>query len=434
MSSKKKLYTIRIEKIDNWEYPIIKLLYSFPRIYQPLIDSLDLVYPGLNKYLVKLNKIGFLDYQDGIIYNSRTGKKVDKKIKPQRRFKLTNKGKSFLADIKNDSRILTDYYPKIKLRNINNIINFLDVLNLDDNISNQGISLSFVSKKFNIPIKNVRYWTKIFSKNGFIKLLPNKISDAREIIPPHFRVNNKFTKHLKYILKNLENGEFFIKELKLDRRKYLLDVNPARIGITGATDYDHDIEVQKVLAKFILSSNIINPMNITAEPKFKIKIDKINGKIICVDNSSNHIYYQPDAFYNETIDSIKYYSILEFERFQNRRDGWLHIEKFLAYVYQNLYIFEGAIIRFVVSSEKRLKSYVDLLEGFAHYINENPTRIPNNKIIFSVTSLERIEKSKNALDSSNWFWIAINIDKSDKKEIIIHDENTTPYKSYFGKQ
>jgi len=434
MNSKKKFYTIGIEKIDSWEYPIIKLLFSFPRIYEPLIDSLDIVYPGLNKYLAKLKKIGFLDYQKGIIYNSRIDKKVDKKIKPQRRFRLTNKGKSFLENIKIDSRILTDYYPKIKIRNINNIINFLDILNLDDNISNQGISLSFISKKLNIPIKNVRYWTGIFSKKGFIKLLPNKISDAREIIPAHYRVNNKFTKHLKYILKNLENGELFITELKLDRRKYLSNINPARIGITGATDYDHDIEVQKVLAKLILSSNIINPMNIISEPKFKIKIDKINGKITCVDNSSNHIYYQPDAFYNEIIDNIKYYSILEYERFQNRRDGWLHIEKFLAYVHQNLYIFEGGIIRFVVSSEKRLKSYVDLLEGFTHYINENPKRMPNNNIIFSVTSTERIEKSKNALDSSNWFWIAINPEKSEKKEIIIHEENNTPYKSYFGKQ
>jgi hypothetical protein len=434
MSNKNKSYTIRVEDIDSWEYPIIKLLYSFPRIYQPLIDSLEVVHPGLSKYLSKLKKLGFLDYQKGIIYNSRTDKKVDRKNKPQMRFRLTNKGKSFLLDIKNDSRILTDHYPKIKERNINNIINFLSILNLDDNISNQGLSLSYISKKLNIPIKNVRYWTDIFSKKGYIKLLPNKISDVREIIPAHYRVNKKFTKHLKHIINNLDNGEIYKKELKLDRKKYLLNINPSRIGITGATDYDHDIEVQKVLSKFILSPNIINPMNISAEPKFKIKIDKLNGKIVCVDNSSKYLYYQPDALFNERIDEMKYYSILEFERFQNRRDGWLHIEKFLAYIHQNIYIFEGSIIRFVVSSEKRLKSYVDLLEGFAHYISENQIQAPNNKIILSVTSFDRINNSINSLDSNNWFWIEINADKSDKKEIIIHDENNTPYKSYFGKQ
>lgn len=164
MSNKNKSYTIRVEDIDSWEYPIIKLLYSFPRIYQPLIDSLEVVYPGLSKYLSKLIKLGFLDYQKGIIYNSRTDKKVDRKNKPQMRFRLTNKGKSFLLDIKNDSRIMTDQYPKIKERNINNIIKFLSMLNLDDNISNQGLSLSYISKKLNIPIKNVRYWTDIFSK------------------------------------------------------------------------------------------------------------------------------------------------------------------------------------------------------------------------------------------------------------------------------
>jgi hypothetical protein len=169
------------------------------------------------------------------------------------------------------------------------------------------------------------------------------------------------------------------------------------------------------------------------EPKFKIKVNKNLNAYISSKDGNNILYYQPDALFFEYIDNTRFFSILEFERYQNRKDGWIHIEKLLCFAHQNLLPFEGIILRFVVGSEKRLNSYLDLLEAFAHYISINTDKIPNNKIIFSLATTERIYYANDALDDNNWY--RINIIGSDNavKNIAIHEQSSSPYSNYFGK-
>jgi hypothetical protein len=319
-------------------------------------------------------------------------------------------------------------------RNYNNISKILISLYLQDTHARFGISITHLASLTKMPTKTVRYWVDVFIKDGYIRKLDRKVSDTRSVIPAHYRVNKLFVKQLSSILESVEDGEVLKKELKLDRGRFLKDINPLRVGISGATDYDHDVDTQIIISNLILSKNIQNNLLFKIEPKFPLYIEKNNNDYIFKKISNNKIYYQPDAQFIETIDGANYWSILEYERYQNRRDGWSHLEKFIGFVYINALQFEGGIIRFVVNSESRLKSYVKLIEAFADYLVTNKEFCPENDIILAVTTFDTILSAKDPLDSKNWYRIIIPKNQSDDKKILFHTEKSSPYNIYFSRK
>lgn len=429
-----KVESFGFENKDPWTLPIIKLMFSLPRLYKPLALSFEKVYPGTIKYLKFLVKLGFIEYQDDIIIDTKTGKVKNKQSKPQSRYKLSSKGITFHKLVESDIRHLSDKYPKMLARNYNSITKILTGLYLKDTHARFGISITHLVSLTKMPTKTVRYWVDVFINDGYIRKLNRKVSDTRAVIPAHYRVNKLFVKQLASILESVENGEILKKELKLDRGRFLKDINPMRVGISGATDYDHDVDTQIILSKLILSRNIQNNLLFRIEPKFPLYIEKYNNDYIFKKISNNKIYYQPDAQFIETIEGSNYWSVLEYERYQNRRDGWSHLEKFIGFVYINALQFEGGIIRFVVNSESRLKSYVKLIEAFADYLLTNNENSPENDIILAVTTLEIITSSKDPLDSKNWYRITIPKNESSVKKILYHTEKSTPYNIYFSRK
>ena len=194
------------------------------------------------------------------------------------------------------------------------------------------------------------------------------------------------------------------------------------------------MDTQIIISNLILSKNIQNNLLFKIEPKFPLYIEKNNNDYIFKKISNNKIYYQPDAQFIETIDGTNYWSILEYERYQNRRDGWSHLEKFIGFVYINALQFEGGIIRFVVNSDSRLKSYVKLIEAFADYLVTNKEFCPENDIILAVTTLDSILSAKDPLDSKNWYRIIIPKNQSADKKILYHTEKSSPYNIYFSRK
>ena len=429
-----KLESFGFENKDPWSLPVIKLMFSLPRLYNPLALSYEKVYPGTIKYLKYLVKLGFLDYQNDIIIDTKTGMPKSKQSKPQSRYKLSSKGINFHKLIESDIRHLSDKYPKMLTRNYNNISKILTSLYLQDTHARFGISITHLADLSKMPTKTVRYWVEVFINDGYISKLNRKVSDTRAVIPAHYRVNKLFVKQLVSILETIEGGEVLKKELKLDRGRFLKDINPMRVGISGATDYDHDVDTQVILSNLILSKNIQNNLLFRIEPKFPLYIEKNNNDYVFKKINHNKIYYQPDAQFIENIEGVNYWSILEYERYQNRRDGWSHLEKFLGFVYINALQFEGGIIRFVVNSESRLKSYVKLIEAFADYLVTNKEFCPGNDIILAVTTLDNILSAKDPLDSKNWYRIVIPKDISTEKKILYHTEKSTPYNTYFSRK
>jgi hypothetical protein len=429
-----KVESFGFEDKDPWSLPVIKLMFSLPRLYKPLVLSFEKVYPGTIRYLKFLVKLGFIEYQDDIIIDTKTGKPKKKQSKPQSRYKLSSKGITFHKLVESDIRHLSDKYPKMLSRNYNNISKILISLYLQDTHARFGISITHLASLTKMPTKTVRYWVDVFIKDGYIRKLDRKVSDTRSVIPAHYRVNKLFVKQLSSILESVEDGEVLKKELKLNRGRFLKDINPLRVGISGATDYDHDVDTQIIISNLILSKNIQNNLLFKIEPKFPLYIEKNNNDYIFKKISNNKIYYQPDAQFIETIDGANYWSILEYERYQNRRDGWSHLEKFIGFVYINALQFEGGIIRFVVNSESRLKSYVKLIEAFADYLVTNKEFCPENDIILAVTTLDTILSAKDPLDSKNWYRIIIPKNQSDDKKILYHTEKSSPYNIYFSRK
>ena len=194
-----KVESFGFENKDPWTLPIIKLMFSLPRLYKPLALSFEKVYPGTIKYLKFLVKLGFIEYQDDIIIDTKTGKVKNKQSKPQSRYKLSSKGITFHKLVESDIRHLSDKYPKMLARNYNNISKILIGLYLQDTHARFGISITHLAYLTKMPTKTVRYWVDVFIKDGYIRKLDRKVSDTRSVIPAHYRVNKLFVKNASSI-------------------------------------------------------------------------------------------------------------------------------------------------------------------------------------------------------------------------------------------
>src|SRR5690606_10777835 len=107
--------------------------------------------------------------------------------------------------------------------------------------------------------------------------------------------------------------------------------------------------------------------------------------------SGRDIYYQPDAQYREYTESGLARSLLEYERYQTRRDGWGHIERFCGWLYTSVPAFEPVVLRFVVDSVHRARSYTELIEAFVDWQMRRPElTIPHN-VTLAVASAGDLE-------------------------------------------
>lgn len=430
-----KSETFGFDKDSAWALNALRLLFSVPRAYQPLVSAWNFKYPGTTKSLEKLREMGFISYQPSVLVDTRTGLVSDKLSSPVSRYKLNSKGKALYNSAYTDIRVLHDQFPRLTMQNASKVLGLLGQFNLDVSTGKFGQSIPSALSNLDLPERSARWWVSHFIEKGYMVELAEKVADVREIIPAHYRVNRLLCTQLKDVIEAFPDTAppSLAIEFRLNRTRFLEDIDPSRVGISGATDFDHDVQCQNLLAAIIKSPKCALGGIFSVEPRILLRTAMGSTPWKFTDNGTNQVFYQPDAEIREREGiGIPSRSIIEYERFQSRRDAWSHIERFLGWLHLKSLPMEPAVLRFVVDSDSRARSYVELIEAFADWSLDNQSNIPANNVTLAVSTLDRILKADDPLESKNWFRVSIKGSKDIKITPLLHDTNDSPYDSYFS--
>ena len=92
------------------------------------------------------------------------------------------------------------------------------------------------------------------------------------------------------------------------------------------------------------------------------------------------------------------------------------------------------MLRFVVDSTRRERTYVQLIEAFADYALDHPDRLPANRITLAVSSVPRISAAPDPLDDSAWFRVAVPKGSTTVRPTpVLHPPHDSPYNDYFAR-
>ena len=412
---------------------VLRLLYSAPRVYKPLLNAWATKHPETSNIIKAMVEMGLVDRQDRIVADTLQRKTTYKSTRSVTRYVLTSKGKRLLKNTKEDTRTLSKNFKKITKAQENKLIKLLEVLSESNTKSINGLSIPYMISKTDMAPRSLRWWVVKLKNDGYITTKPHKQADIREVIPMHYRPTKNLSKKVKDLINDGILPVTLIHELKLNRTRYLSDINPSRLGLSGATDYDHDIQTQKILAKMLLSPKSAANGIFVIEPRLTLNVNKNKIPHAFNNESRDSIFYQPDAETREVHNGNPVRVAVEYERFQSRKDAWSHVERFLGWLHLKAQPQEQAILRFVVENDKRLTAYVNLIEAFVDSCLDNPQRVPLNDITLSVTTVDRVLTSTDPLSDLNWHRIKLPQSAETLREPVIHDEKSSPYHDYFAR-
>jgi hypothetical protein len=427
--------TFGFDSDKPWALDAMRLVFQVPRAYQPLVDAWDLRHPGSSKALLKLKQMGFVEYQPAIIIDTRSGELADRISSPLPRFRTTSKGHRFAQEVHADPRVLNDSYPRLTRASSGKVAALLLAFDLDGSHSRYGLSVPHATAITGLPERSTRWWVRKLTADGHLKELSLRIPDVREVVPAHWRPTRMLARQLQDVLEEFATHQAgaLKAEFRLARSRFLGPVDPARVGISGATDFDHDVECQRILAALLHSPRCVDETVFNVEPRLVLETDTDVVPWQFKTGAVGHVFYQPDAELRERDDQAVLWSVVEYERFQSRRDAWSHIERFLGWVHLRALPFESAVLRFVVDSESRVRSYVELIEAFADHALDNPDVLPANRITLAVSSIDRVLTATDPLDPRAWFRIALPVGETQDHQPVLHDTKRSPYDDYFGR-
>lgn len=427
--------TFGLDTRKPWALNTLRLLFNVPRAYAPLVDAWDRRHPGTRRTLDRLVELGFVAHQGPVIVDTRTGRLAAVASRRVTRYRCTSKGARLTAAVVEDSRVLEDEFPRTAGVNTTGIIRLLQAFNLQDSHAKFGLSAQHAGQLSGLPHSNVKWWIRRLVAGGYLKELPEKLADVREVIPAHWRVTRALVRQLAEVIDAFDTAPASLKvEFRLGRSRFLADIDPARIGISGATDYDHDIECQRILGALLTSPKCASDAIFAVEPRFLLALDTTARPWTFHHDAVGSLPYQPDAELRERDSDGVRRAVLEYERFQSRRDAWNHIERFLGHLSLTTLPFEAAVLRFVVDSKPRERGYVELIEAFCDYALDHPDRMPPNPVTLAVSSTPRVLAAADPLDARAWFRIALPTGGSDTaRRPVLHPAEASPYDEYFAR-
>ena len=332
--------------------------------------------------------------------------------------------------------MLEDRFPQLSLDNIEGVVRLLDALDLADSHARYGLSSAHALSISGLAERTGRWWIQRLYSQGYLRKLPEKLADAREVVPEHWRVTRALLRHVQAVLDAYpESGwSHLTSELRLGRSKFLPDINPARIGISGATDYDHDVTCQRVLSAMVRSPRFAPGGVFIVEPRVNLHLDDSSSPWGFDEVGQARAAYLPDAELRERQPDapIVVRSVLEYERYQSRRDAWSHVQRFLGYLHTRTLPYEPAVLRFVVDSPPRRRAYIELIEAFADYVLDKPHEVPGNKVTLAVSDVDSVLAAPDPLDDRAWARIVLSRGEDGLvRRPVLHPPQASPYDDYF---
>jgi hypothetical protein len=431
--------TFGLDTDESWALDALRLVFHVPRAYAPLVKAWDARHPGTKKALERLVDMGFVEYQGPVVVNTRTSEIASRPSAPLPRYRTTAKGHRLHELVKDDVRVLEDTFTRLTPNCTAKVARLIDALDLEDSHARYGLSVPHATALSGLAERSGRWWVRHLEEAGYVRKLEERYADTREVVPAHWRVTRLLCRQLSDVIDAFPERrlDLYRVEFRLKRSRFLSDIDPARVGISGATDFDHDVECQRILAAMSTSERCAIDGIFTVEPRITLGVHDHKPRPWRLENGApGTLFYQPDAEIREVGEPGQglLRSVVEYERFQTRRDAWNHIERFLGYLHLVAHPSEDAVLRFVVDSESRVRSYVQLIEAFADHSLDHTERMPRNNVTLAVSSVQRVLEAADPLDPRAWFRIDLPANGSDTaSEPVLHAADDSPYDDYFSR-
>lgn len=427
--------TLGFDGPNPWSLPALHLLFSAPRVYEPLVVGWERRHKGTRRALDRLVGMGFVAYQPPIIMNTVTGEVAERVGRPATRYRATAAGLRLLEAIADDSGVLQEFTPKTSPKNRLGVQRLLEAVAIDSTVAPDGVSAAYAAQQAGMSERTARWWLGRLVEKGVVRELDRMVADTREVIPAHWRATRLLARHLTDIANERElpgAPGSLVTEFRLQRSRFLGDIVPERVGLGGATDYDHDVGTQEVVSELLRSPRFQANGIFVVEPRFAVPIFDDRYPWEFHPAGTSKLYYQPDVEYREMGRNGIRRAILEYERYQTRRDGWEHLERFLGWLRCNVLPFESAVLRFVVASQQRARSYTELIEAFADWLMRRPDLRPVQEVQLEVISRPQLAKLEDTLDERGWYRISLpRYQGEGKPRALLHPESKSPYDEYF---
>jgi hypothetical protein len=400
--------TFGFDTAHPWAYPAVRLLMVTPRAYQPLVDAWERRYPGTRKALSRLVDLGFVDHQPRLVINTRTGAVADREAPAVDRFRLSARGRRLKADVDDDLRALEDHFTNLTEANVKNVARLLAAFDLDGSHAKYGRSAASAVAETRFSDRSGRWWVRRLCATGHLTELDFRLADTREVVPAHWRTTRRLCRQLREVLEVFSDEAAATSAAwRLGRTRFLDDLDPARVGVSGATDFDHDVDTQRVLADLLRSPAALTDHRFVVEPRLQAAADTASAPWTFTPSGADTVFYQPDAELLERRGGHIWRTVVEYERYQTRRDAWSHIERLLGDLATRSLPFESAVLRFALDGESRVRSYVKLIEGFAAYSLDHPQVMPPNRVLLMVSSAQRLARAADPLADAVWYRIPV---------------------------
>lgn len=432
-SLRQRSETFGLDTDQSWALPALRLLFSTPRVYAPLARAWDTRYPGTLQALERLTQSGFVDYQGPVIIDTRTGELRDRASRSVARYITTAKGRRLLADAAEDLRVLADHFPRLTDENTVALLRLLHAYCLEGSHARLGMSAQAATEASGLAGRTGRWWSARLLEQGFLRELETKAPDVREVVPAHWRITRGLCRQLSDVLAEFpEAPQHLAAEFRLRRSRFLPDIDPARVGINGATDYDHDVNAQHILAHLLRSTAALPDAVFALEPKYTLSLSAGRSPQSFQRDGERYIHYQPDAELRLRRDGTLTRAVVEYERYQSRRDAWSHLERFLGWLDATAMPFEPAELLFVVDSPARVRPYIELCDAFSEHLARHPHwRVPH-KVTLAVTDTATLAKASDPLAWAHWRRVEVASADTDARPVL-HDVDRSPYDEYFAR-
>lgn len=416
--------------------PVLPLLFDSPRLYAPLAEAWDVRHPGTLATLRKLTADGWVAHQAGVVVDTRTGRPAAHATRPAPRYRTTAKGKRLLADATVDWRAMETAFPRATPENLQAVNGLLTICDVTAGDAAFGVSCPHATSQVRLPERTGRWWFAHLVDSGHLRRLDVELADVREVIPAHWRPTRMFAAQLAEAVRQLEQAPTHLgRTLRLRRDRFLGDIDPARVGVGGATDFDHDVTTQRVLASLLRSDRLLSDGVFAVEPRILLPLHT-REEPWRVDVGGDDVkVYQPDAEIRERRDDgAVVRTVVEYERFQSRRDGWQHIAQFVGWAH-TMTPAQPACLRFVLGSASRARSYVELIEAYADWTIDNPDTVPASDVTLAVSTVDQLAGAPDPLDDRLWSRIRLPRPEGEDHRctgVPIHPRDDTPYDLYFS--
>jgi hypothetical protein len=293
--------TFGLDSDDPWALSALRLVFSVPRAYEDLVNAWEIRHKGTKRALERLVELGFVAYQKGVVVNTITGEVASGPGRAVTRWRLNAKGRRALASFSEDLRNFEEMFPRTNESTVRGVIALLSAFDLDGSHVSYGMSAVHALGTAGIEPRLGRWWLSRFEERDWVVKLEKQYADTREVVPAHWRVTRALCRQLDAVIGSFPNAPASLRvELRIQRSRFLADIDPARIGITGATDFDHDIEAQRIVAAMLRSPKATADGQFAIEPRLSLPIDRSHTpwRFTTSETKSgtlDHLMYQPDA-------------------------------------------------------------------------------------------------------------------------------------------